>query len=102
MSEDRMSGPLGRVGQTDGEYSVCQFFTDGQYEHARRWVGGEEAVLAFRHYCTSVAARMGVTARVIVTDGGDSVIMEWHHHLGVTFPHDLEACPLGSWKGGKP
>jgi hypothetical protein len=39
-----MSGD--HVGTTQGEFSVCQFFEDGQYEYTRRWVSAEEAVTA--------------------------------------------------------
>lgn len=70
------------------EFSVCQFFENGSYEYVRRCVGGEEAVRAFGHYCTSVGARLGTTVRVIVTDGGDCTNMEWKREEGVTYPPD--------------
>jgi hypothetical protein len=82
MSED------GHIGKTHGEFSVCQFFAneDAGYEYTRRWVSGEEAVEAFKHYTTSVAARHGFTKRVIITDGGDCVNFEWIYGKGITFP----------------
>jgi hypothetical protein len=70
----------------NNEFSVCQFFKDGTYEYTRRFVPAEEAVLAFRHYCTSVAAKLGMTVRVIVTDGGDCTNMEWQYGKGIVFP----------------
>jgi hypothetical protein len=76
----------GRIGETDGEYSVCQFFPDGQYEYTRRWVSAEEAVKAFKHYTTCVAARFGVTQRVIITDGGDLTNAEWVQGEGLVYP----------------
>ena len=70
----------------DGEYSVCQFFVDESYEYVRRFVAAEEAFKAFMHYTTSVGAQIGTTVRVIITDGGDSINMEWIKGKGLTFP----------------
>lgn len=69
-----------------GEFSVCQFFADGRYEYVRRFVSAEEAMKGFIHYSTSVAARMGITDRVIITDGGDCINMEWKFSKGLTYP----------------
>lgn len=68
------------------EFSVCQFFADGSYEYVRRNVGAEEAVIAARHYTDNVAVKMGLTKRVIITDGGDSIVFEWKAGEGVTYP----------------
>ena len=70
---------------TTGEFSVCQFFDDGSYEYVRRDVGALEAVQAAGHYCNSVGAKLGITKRVIITDGGDYICFEWQHGKGVTF-----------------
>jgi hypothetical protein len=72
------------------EFSVCQFFEDGSYEYVRRFVGAEEAVKTARHYTDNVAAKMGITTRVIITDGGDQCVFEWKHGEGVTFPTPAE------------
>jgi hypothetical protein len=80
----------GRIGKTEGEYSVCQFFTDDQYEYVRRWVSIEEAVEAAHHYTTCVAARVGVTKRVIITDGGDCTNFEWVQGKGIVYPTQEE------------
>lgn len=69
-----------------GEYSVCQFFRDGGYEYIRRFVSPEEAMQTFRHYTASVAAKLGIVRRVIITDGGDSINMEWKFGKGIVFP----------------
>jgi hypothetical protein len=69
-----------------GEYSVCQYFPDGSYEYVRRFVDAEEAAKAFAFYTTNVAAKVGVTQRVIITDGGDCINMEWKQGEGITFP----------------
>ena len=77
-----------------GEFSVCQFFTDGKYEYVRRFVTAEEAVNAFKHYTDNVATRMGLIAKVIVTDGGDCVNLEWQKGKGITYPPKQEVnCP---------
>jgi hypothetical protein len=68
-----------------GEFSVCQFFDDGMYEYVRRWVPAEEAVKAFAHYTSSVAAKTGVVERVIITDGGDFTNLEWVNGKGFTY-----------------
>jgi hypothetical protein len=71
---------------SDNQFSVCQFFEDGTHEYVRRFVAAEEAVKAFQGYTTSVGARLGTTRRVIITDGGDCINMEWQFGKGVTFP----------------
>jgi hypothetical protein len=71
---------------SDGEFSVCQFFEDGSYEYVRRFVGAEEAVKAARHYTDNVAVKMGLTQRVIITDGGDYTVFEWVAGKGVVYP----------------
>lgn len=73
------------------EFSVCQFFKDGSYEYVRRFVSAEEAVNAAKHYTESVGARMGMTRRVIITDGGDSTSFEWKFGEGVTYPPRVAA-----------
>jgi hypothetical protein len=78
------------VGETDGEFSVCQFFENGTYEYVRRWVGGEEAVTAFHFYTHNVASKMGLVERVIITDGGDCTNMEWVYGKGQTFPPPVQ------------
>ena len=75
-----------RETQQSGEFSVCQFFEDGSYEYVRRYVSAEEAAEVFKHYTNNVACRMGITARVIITDGGDCVNAEWKHGQGLIYP----------------
>lgn len=70
----------------ENEFSVCQFFEDGSYEYVRQWVDADEAVRAFKHYSTSIAAKLGMTRRVILTDGGDYINAEWQFGKGLTFP----------------
>jgi hypothetical protein len=70
----------------ENEFSVCQFFADGSYEYVKRYVGAEEAVKAARHYTDNVAVKLGITKRVIITDGGDYCVFEWKAGEGVTYP----------------
>ena len=67
-------------------FSVVQFFKDGSYEYVRRSVSAESAVDAFRHYATSVGAKIGTTERVIITDSLDFTTAEWRLNEGVVFP----------------
>jgi hypothetical protein len=70
------------------EFSVYQFFTDGTYERVRSFVSAEEAVAALGHYTSNVAVKMGIIAKVIITDGGDSVVAEWVKDKGLVYPHE--------------
>jgi len=72
-----------------GEFSVFQFFADESYECVRSRVDAETAVMAAKHYTTSVGAQLGTTRRVIITDGGDCTNFEWKFGEGVIYPpHD--------------
>lgn len=97
----------GRLGNTEGEFSVTQFFDakaplqEGLHETVRAYVNAKEATDAFFHYTQSVAAKMGWTQRVIITDGGDEVNMEWTFKDGITFPteHAGKLKPTGTESG---
>jgi hypothetical protein len=67
------------------EFSVYQYFEDGSYERVRDHVGPREAVEAAHHYCNSVAAKCGITRKVIITDGGDLINFQWEYGKGITF-----------------
>lgn len=83
---------LSESGHASGEFSVYQYFPGGQYECVRAFVSSEEAVKAAHHYTDNVMARMGLTERVIITDGGDCVCFEWKKGEGIVFPpkEDIE------------
>lgn len=74
-----------------GEFSVYQFL-DGLDERqiiqecVRQHVCAEEAFMAAAYYCNNVVARMGLTQRVIITDGGDCIVLEWLRGKGVVYP----------------
>lgn len=78
---------------TRDEFSVVQFFPDGSYEYVRRFVGAEEAVKTAKRCTESVGAKIGITIRVIITDGGDETNFEWKFGKGVTFPPRERAEP---------
>lgn len=72
---------------TGETFDVWQFFADGAgQERVRLRVPADEAVKAFKHYTTSVGARIGTTERVIIVDNGDLTCAEWVYGKGVTFP----------------
>ena len=71
------------------EFSVYQFFPNGQYECVKHFVSAEEAMKAFEYYTNSVGARFGTTVRVIITDGGDCTNAEWVYGKGITFPTEI-------------
>jgi len=73
-------------------FNVVQFFEDDTYEYVRRNVSAEDAVKASKHYTDSVAAKVGIVTRVIITDDGDNCCFEWKFGVGVTFPtkEDIE------------
>lgn len=82
------------MSKSTGEFSVCQFFTDGSYEYVRRDVSADEAMVAVEHYTNNIATMFGIVARVIITDGGDCVVYEWTKGGGVIFPppEDIQKC----------
>jgi hypothetical protein len=69
-----------------GEYSVVQFFPDGQYEKYVEFVDAATALNRAIALTNSVGGRLGTTWRVIITDGGDSIAWEWKFGQGVVFP----------------
>lgn len=71
---------------SDNEFSVYQFFDDGVYERVRSFVSAQNAFDAFQHYTKNVATKIGITERVIITDGGDCIVAEWKKDEGLIFP----------------
>lgn len=80
-----------------GEFSVCQFFPDETYEYVRRFVSAEEAMEAFKTYTNNPASKVGITVRVIITDGGDCVNAEWKYGEGYVFPPELAGINKGDY-----
>jgi hypothetical protein len=73
----------------DTQYSVCLWFMDGQYDYDVRFVSMERAVERANQIAHSIGGKLGTTTRIIVTDGGDSIVWEWQYGQGITFPPDL-------------
>lgn len=71
--------------ETQGEFSVCQFFADGTNEYIKRFCGPEEAVNTAKDFSTRPAAKIGIIQRLIITDGGDFCCFEWVYGKGMTF-----------------
>lgn len=67
-------------------FSVYQFLIDGYQERVRYLVPAMEAADAALHYTTNVAAKMGVTERVIITDTLDCIVFEWLKGKGIVYP----------------
>jgi hypothetical protein len=88
---------------SENEFSVYQFFPDETYERVRSFVSIEEAMQAAVFYTTNVASRIGVTQRVIITDGGDCTVFEWKTGEGIVWPEGLRSEDKSSdvRQGGK-
>ena len=69
------------------EFSVYQFFPDGTSYEELYCVDAESAVTKAHAITRSPGAMLGITRRIIITDGGDSTVFEWQYGKGVTFPN---------------
>ena len=83
---------------SEGEFSVYQFFFESTSDYEVRFVDHELAVETFARLCNNVAAKTGITRRVIITDGGDHCCMEWKYGEGITFPPELKNIDLSRRK----
>jgi hypothetical protein len=72
-----------------GEFSVCQFFSDGFHKYHLRWVDAKTAVYAAKACTESAGARSGLVQRIIITDGGDCTNFEWEFGKGITYPPEM-------------
>jgi hypothetical protein len=71
---------------SDSEFSVVEFYDDGEYAYVERWLDGESAVKVAKRCTEKPAVRLGIITKVIITDGGDFTVFQWEHGKGVTFP----------------
>jgi hypothetical protein len=69
----------------DGEYSVYQFFPDETYNEELRFVDAKTAVYRAKSI-DGPGALLGVTAKVLITDGGDYTCFLWIKGQGIVFP----------------
>jgi len=74
----------------NNEYSVYQFFEDGSYERIKHFVSVKEATDTFAFFTHNVCSRVGLTKRVIITDGGDATVAEWVYGKGLVWPRKEE------------
>lgn len=79
-------------------FSVYQFFNDGTHERVAELVDMETAVDKLAHFSNSVAAKIGVVTKVIMTDGGDDTCFVWENGKGVTFPPECTHLDLSRRK----
>lgn|SRR5262245_36106693 len=78
-------------------YNVVQFFDNDTHEYVRRRVGAEDAMRATGHYTHSVAARIGMVRRVIITDDGDNTVWDWRFGDGIVFDSEEGAEAPAAW-----
>lgn len=71
---------------SDELFNVVQYFENDSYEYVRRNVTAEEAGEAFTHYTSSVAVKLGIVKKVVITDQGDEINAEWVYGKGLVFP----------------
>jgi hypothetical protein len=69
----------------DGEFHVCQYFTDGTHQYARRFVNAAAAVLILHHCTESLPAKAGKLTRVTIAHDNGDVVVDWVVAKG---PHD--------------
>jgi hypothetical protein len=74
------------AGVTSETFSVYQFFEDETWERVAAGIRAEAAVKRAKALTETVGARIGTTARVVVTDQDDTTCFEWRYGKGVTFP----------------
>jgi len=66
-----------------GEFSVYVWAADGTYWCEQKFVDAETAVKTAKSQSSNVAARAGLTKKIMITDGGDSCVFEWQYGKGV-------------------
>lgn len=69
-----------------GEFSVYQFFRNGQHERVLWLVDTVTAVEQVRMLAHSIDGKLGMTRRIIITDSGDYTVLEWRFGEGVIYP----------------
>lgn len=69
-----------------GQFSVYAWDMYGAYERVEAFVDAQTAVEIAHRVAETVGAKLGLTQRIIITDGGDCTVFEWRHGKGVTFP----------------
>jgi len=68
------------------QFSVWWFDPEGYSHPEKCFVDAETAVRTAWSLTERPAVKLGIIARVIITDGGDCTCFEWKHGIGVTYP----------------
>ena len=68
------------------QFAVLLFFDDGKHRYASRFVSAQVACGVFERCIHGLGARLGMTARVVITDSQDCILREWKFGRGITFP----------------
>lgn len=74
-----------------GEFSVVQFFSNGDHETVLTQVDACTALTRAGALSRSVGGQIGTTKRIILTDAGDFTVFEWLFGQGVVFPPQPES-----------
>jgi hypothetical protein len=61
----------------DGDLHVCQYFTDGTHQYARRFVNAPASVLLFHQCVDSLPAKAGKIKRVTIAHDNGDVLVDW-------------------------
>lgn len=67
-------------------FDVWWFDPDGWHERIGSDLDANDAVALAKEWTLRPAALIGIVARIIITDSGDSTVFEWRHGEGVVFP----------------
>lgn len=68
------------------QYSVYWWDQEGHQHTEMRWKFPKTCADACKRLTTGPAAALGFVERVIITDGGDSIVFEWKKGKGITWP----------------
>lgn len=77
---------LRKLKESDGEFSVVEFFTNGTHAYVEpRWLDAECAVEMSK---LLVDRKDPSVDKVVITDGGDNTVFMWERGKGITWPKD--------------
>ncbi|HSW92141.1 MAG TPA: hypothetical protein VLG09_05850 [Candidatus Saccharimonadales bacterium] len=68
------------------EYSVYWWDKDGHQHTEMQWQMTLKCMQAVKRLTQGPASVLGFVKRVIITDGGDSIVFEWKLGEGITWP----------------
>ena len=67
-------------------FSVAEYYPDGSWSYALERAPADQAVLTAKGRTETVAAKVGLVTRVIITDSDDTTNFDWRFGQGVVFP----------------